>query len=93
MRISGGMASNTISGFPTAGQTVLWEMNGNTKLADLNLSTISTDWTIQDTGDLFVPILNTRAYRRLADSAGTGNLLVERAVRRFLHCDFTQNER
>ena len=49
--------------------------------------------TIQDTGDLFVPMLNTQAYRRLADSAGAGNLLVERAVRRFLHCDFTQSER
>jgi hypothetical protein len=25
---------------------VLWEMDGSTKLADVNLNTISNDWTI-----------------------------------------------
>jgi hypothetical protein len=49
--------------------------------------------TIQDTGDLFVPLLNAREYGRLATAAGTGHLLVQRAIRRFLHCDFTQAER
>ena len=49
--------------------------------------------TIQDTGDLFVPLLNAQEYGRLATSAGTGHLLVQRAIRRFLHCDFTQAER
>src|SRR5438034_7650605 len=29
------------------GQTVLWEMNGGTKIADLNLSSIPTDWQVQ----------------------------------------------
>jgi fermentation-respiration switch protein FrsA (DUF1100 family) len=49
--------------------------------------------TIQDTGDLFVPLLNAREYGRLAASAGAEHLLVQRAIRRFLHCDFTQSER
>jgi pimeloyl-ACP methyl ester carboxylesterase len=49
--------------------------------------------TIHDSGDLFVPILNAREYARLAASAGMGHLLVQRAIRRFLHCDFTQSER
>ena len=46
--------------------------------------------TIQDTGDLFVPLLNAREYGRLAASGRGGKLLVQRAIRRFLHCDFTQ---
>lgn len=36
---------------------------------------------------------NAREYGRLAASAGAGKLLVQRAIRRFLHCDFTQSER
>lgn len=35
----------------SGGQTVIWEMNGGTKIADLNLNSISLDWSIQDTGD------------------------------------------
>src|SRR5207237_6451416 len=35
----------------TGGTTVVWEMSGATKVGDVNLSAISTDWTIQDTGD------------------------------------------
>src|SRR5207237_369850 len=29
-----------------SGQTVLWEMNGNSKLADVNLNSIPNDWTL-----------------------------------------------
>src|SRR5205807_984966 len=35
----------------TAGTTVMWEMDGGTKIADLNLSAIPTGWSIQDVGD------------------------------------------
>jgi hypothetical protein len=49
--------------------------------------------TIHDTGDNFVPIYNEQVYRRLADAAGNGDRLVQRAVRRFLHCDFSPIER
>lgn len=49
--------------------------------------------TIHDTGDTFVPIYNEQVYRRLADAAGNGDRLVQRGVRRFLHCDFSQIER
>jgi hypothetical protein len=31
--------------------TVTWEMNGGTKLANINLNAISTDWHIQGIGD------------------------------------------
>jgi hypothetical protein len=31
--------------------TVTWEMNGGTKLADVSLNAISTDWRIQGIGD------------------------------------------
>jgi dienelactone hydrolase len=49
--------------------------------------------TLHDTGDVFVPIYNEQVYRRLADGAGKGDLLVQRAIRRFLHCDFSLLER
>lgn len=49
--------------------------------------------TIHDTGDLFVPIINERWYRQLVDEVGNGDLLVQRGVRRFLHCDFSIVER
>ena len=29
------------------GTTVAWEMNSGTKLADVNLNSIPTDWTLQ----------------------------------------------
>jgi Ca2+-binding RTX toxin-like protein len=35
----------------SGGTTVVWEMNGGQKLADVNLNAIPTDWTIQGTGD------------------------------------------
>ncbi len=49
--------------------------------------------TIHDTGDGFVPIYNEQVYKRLVDGAGNSDKLVQRAVRRFLHCDFSIIER
>jgi hypothetical protein len=48
--------------------------------------------TLHTTGDAFVPISQEVDYRRLADAAGSGQLLVQRAVRRPGHCQFTQAE-
>jgi pimeloyl-ACP methyl ester carboxylesterase len=48
---------------------------------------------IYDTGDLFVPLSNALSYRQRVDAAGRGNELVQRSVRRFLHCDFSDAER
>ena len=49
--------------------------------------------TIHGTGDLFVPISLEQSYRRIVDAAGTGDLLVQRAIRRAGHCTFSQEER
>jgi hypothetical protein len=49
--------------------------------------------TIHGTGDLFVPIALEQSYRRTVDAAGAGDLLVQRAVRRPGHCNFTDAER
>ena len=49
--------------------------------------------TIHDTGDFFVPIALEQQYRATVDAAGKSNMLVQRAVRRFKHCDFTAAER
>ena len=49
--------------------------------------------TIHDTGDAFVPIYNEQVLRKLVNDAGNGNKLVQRAIRRFLHCDFSIQER
>lgn len=49
--------------------------------------------TLHDTGDLFVPISIEQEYRQLVDAAGSGDLLVQRAVRRGGHCAFTEAER
>jgi len=48
---------------------------------------------IHNTGDLFVPISIAQAYGRAVDAAGNGELLVQRAIRRAGHCDFTEAER
>lgn len=48
--------------------------------------------TLHTTGDAFVPISQERDYRRLVDAAGSGNLLVQRAIRRPGHCQFTDAE-
>ncbi|MBF6600345.1 MAG: alpha/beta hydrolase [Dehalococcoidia bacterium] len=49
--------------------------------------------TIHGTGDLFVPISQEQSYRALVDAAGSGNLLVQRAIRSAGHCTFTEQER
>jgi hypothetical protein len=49
--------------------------------------------TLHNTGDLLVPIGIERSYRRSVDEAGAGDRLVQRAVRRGGHCNFTQEER
>lgn len=48
--------------------------------------------TLHNTGDLFVPISLQQSYRQAVDSAGRGDLLVQRAIRRAGHCAFTQDE-
>ncbi|HLZ70790.1 MAG TPA: prolyl oligopeptidase family serine peptidase [Dehalococcoidia bacterium] len=48
--------------------------------------------TLHTTGDHFVPISLEQDYRRIVDTAGAGNLLVQRAVRRPDHCQFSSNE-
>jgi dienelactone hydrolase len=49
--------------------------------------------TIHNTGDTFVPISLEQQYRKTVDKAGASRLLVQRAVRRIMHCDFTPAER
>jgi hypothetical protein len=48
---------------------------------------------IHNTGDLFVPISLEQSYARTVEAAGNSDLLVQRAVRRAGHCNFTQAER
>ena len=45
--------------------------------------------SLHDTGDAFVPFKFEQDYRRKTLAAGTDNLLVQRAVRRAGHCNFT----
>jgi pimeloyl-ACP methyl ester carboxylesterase len=49
--------------------------------------------TVHNTGDLFVPISVEQSYLRAVEDAGNGDLLVQRAVRRGGHCNFTPAER
>jgi dienelactone hydrolase len=49
--------------------------------------------SIHNTGDLFVPIHLQQQYRRIVDAAGAGDLLVQRAIARSGHCNFTSDER
>ena len=49
--------------------------------------------TIANTGDFFVPISQQQIYRRAVQAAGRDDLLVQRAVRRPGHCNFTAAER
>lgn len=48
--------------------------------------------TLHTTGDHFVPFSLEQSYRRTVDAAGAGDLLVQRAVRRPDHCQFTPAE-
>ncbi len=48
--------------------------------------------TLHNLGDLFVPVLNEVEYAsRVADN-GKSDLLVQRAIRGVLHCDYTPSE-
>ena len=49
--------------------------------------------TLHGTGDLFVPISLEQSYRKMVDRAGDGDLLVQRAIRRAGHCNFSERER
>ncbi len=49
--------------------------------------------TLHGTGDLFVPISQEQSYRKIVDAAGAGDLLVQRAIRRAGHCNFSEQER
>jgi hypothetical protein len=49
--------------------------------------------TLHTTGDGFVPFSMEQGYRRKVDAAGRGELLVQRAIRRPDHCQFTEVER
>ena len=49
--------------------------------------------TLHNTGDLFVPISLEQSYRKTVDAAGAGDLLVQRAIRRAGHCNFSEQER
>jgi len=48
--------------------------------------------TLHTTGDGFVPFSIEQAYRAKVDAAGAGDLLVQRAVRRPNHCEFSPGE-
>ncbi|MDQ6671962.1 MAG: S9 family peptidase [Chloroflexota bacterium] len=49
--------------------------------------------SIHNTGDGFVPFKHEQEYRRKTLAAGAADLLVQRAVRRAGHCNFTTDER
>ena len=48
--------------------------------------------TLHNLGDLFVPVHNEVIYAQRVASHGKSDLLVQRAVRGVLHCNFTPNE-
>jgi pimeloyl-ACP methyl ester carboxylesterase len=48
--------------------------------------------TLHNLGDLFVPVLNEVEYATRVTANGKGDLLVQRAIRGVLHCDFTPEE-
>jgi acetyl esterase/lipase len=48
--------------------------------------------TLHNLGDLFVPVLHEVEYARRVAEHGGSDLLVQRAIRGVLHCDFTAAE-
>jgi hypothetical protein len=48
--------------------------------------------TLHNLGDLFVPVLNQVEYAGRVAANGKDDLLVQRAIRGVLHCDFTPQE-
>jgi hypothetical protein len=85
------------------------ELNGNVRRFDAapgarspNQDPVFADFTggivvpvlsLHNTGDGFVPFSHEQDYRRKTVAAGTGELLVQRAVRRAGHCNFSVDER
>jgi pimeloyl-ACP methyl ester carboxylesterase len=55
---------------------------------DINIPVL----TLHNLGDLFVPVLNEVAYANRVLAQGKSDLLVQRAIRGVLHCDFTPEE-
>ena len=55
---------------------------------DINIPVL----TLHNLGDLFVPILNEVEYASRVAAHGKSDLLVQRAIRGVLHCDFTAQE-
>ncbi|MCY3918446.1 MAG: hypothetical protein OXG38_01405 [Chloroflexi bacterium] len=48
--------------------------------------------TVKTSGDLWTPISLDRSYARKVQAAGSGDFLVQRAVRRAGHCNFTEQD-
>jgi hypothetical protein len=48
--------------------------------------------TLHNLGDLFVPAHHEVAYASRVEANGASDLLVQRAIRGVLHCDFTAEE-
>ncbi len=48
--------------------------------------------TLHETGDLIVPISAEQSYRKKAEAAGNGDLLVQRIIRNGSHCEFSDEE-
>ena len=48
--------------------------------------------TLHNLGDLFVPVLNQVEYASRVQANGKSDLLVQRAIRGVVHCDFTPAE-
>ena len=66
--------------------------NADPNLSDLTGAVPAPLLMIHTTGDGWVPISGVQAFRRLAEAAGNGDLLVQRAVRATGHCDFSDQE-
>ena len=66
--------------------------NADPNLSDLTGAVPIPLLMIHTTGDGWVPISEAQAFRRLAEAAGNGDLLVQRAVRAPDHCDFSDQE-
>jgi hypothetical protein len=66
--------------------------NADPNLSDLTGAVPAPLLMIHTTGDGWVPISGVQAFRRLAEAAGNGDLLVQRAVRAPGHCDFSDRE-
>lgn len=66
--------------------------NTDPNLSDLRGTIPMPLLMIHTTGDGWVPISSMQDFRRLAQAADNGDLLVQRAVRASGHCDFSDQE-